>query len=67
MGMEEGVIMKLHNPLNEKNVQYYLAKAAEQLRFLEADDWAEDIEQTAQSIQKEFDEARLNEELNTVR
>lgn len=58
--------MNLHQPLVEKKIQNRLKDAARMLKFLGADDWAEDLIQTAHSIQQDFDEARQQEKQERI-
>lgn len=50
--------LNIHRPGQLTSILKYLTKAAQSLRLLGSDDWADDIEQTAHCIQLEFDEAR---------
>lgn len=53
--------MNIHNPVLMKKALLYLEKARKNLELLGADDWAEDIAQTKDSIKQEWEEKLENQ------
>lgn len=57
--------MNIHQPLIMKKIQNKFNKVAFELKLIGADDWAEDIKQTAHAIEVRWKEERNEEKQNS--